>query len=538
MTIRPLPIVCSVVVAACGGGQAPAPVAMPTPIVADHHVVLFAGIAMDARSVRGLHELTNTLGVWHYRVTETKGRVTQFDYVQPSGVIQRTYVVTYGADAHTIVEQNHAGVVLSERIVRDDGVTTIRFRDQSSLDHGCASVRLVWDDTGMRVGSQCLDSQGKIMGDTDNCASWTLQRNERGDVLENKCTLPPGETPDPKRIVTTRFAVDDNGDTIATKFFGATGARVVDDAGCAGLHKSYDSARNEVSSICLDENDQPIEGNDHVMAHKQKFDANGCLLEKHWMGAKGPASFVAKPSTERFARDAFCNEMAMENFDQVGTRRNTANAPAIVRYRRDDNLDVTDKTCLGAAMEPVSCVFPLEHRNVGSRMLFRRDAFGRVVSETCFGPSGAPTICGQDMPHERRYEYDAHGQMVTQLFFEANNKPAVRLGRMHRRTFEYNEAGLVTADRAFDADGKPVVTTLGFSVLIYTYDDRHRLSGIEARDIDAKPVGVNFCMGAKCFPNGSSKLEVVRHGGLHNVYRAPDGKLVSDVDCAQGACWE
>jgi hypothetical protein len=458
--------------------------------------------------------------------------------VQPSGAIHRSLTIEYDDHARTITEHSPAGIVLSVRVVHDDGLTTIRLRDQSILDDGCAAMRLLWDASGAQVGTQCLDSQGKIMGDSANCASRALKRNALGDIVENNCTLPPGETADPKRILSTRFAVNDYGDTIGTQFFGAGGARVTDDSGCYGNRQSYDNGRNQITSICVDEKDQPIEGTDHVMSQRNKFDPNGCLVEKQWFAVAGLATLPAKPSVTRFTRDVHCNELSAENFDAKGLRFDSANAPAITRYRLDANFDVLSKTCQGAASEPVSCIFPADHEDHGSLLVFRRDAFGRAIADTCFMHSGTPSNCGEDMPHERRYDYDSHGQMIAQAFFDVKKQPASRLGKMHRRTFDYDDAGNITADHTFDIDDKPAVNALGFSILFYHYDDRHRLVTVESCGVDAKPVSAYFCMGAKCFPKGASKLEVVRQHGMHNVFTAPDGKLVQDVDCTQGACWE
>ena len=152
---------------------------------------------------------------------------------------------------------------------------------------------------------------------------------------------------------------------------------------------------------------------------KYAYDANGCLIERRYLGVNGEPTLDKSSLAHlvKFKRNRSCNILEKEHFaiDERPTR-NAANVFKTV-------YEVAD---------------------------------GLILKESHFGSDNLPTVDSNTNAHTTQNTYDRRGNQLSARYFDTNNQPMNRKGGYHKALATIDNDMMQTF-AYFDVKGRPAV---------------------------------------------------------------------------------
>lgn len=400
-------------------------------------------------------------GVDRHGVYETRIR-----YDRLRNEVERAF---FGADGHPTT--NDQGVSVIRRMVDDDdNVVGVSYLDETRapvMYRGeLASEKLTYDDRGLQLSSEALDTHGDRTLRKDGYAIVRWVRDRNGDVVEESYL---GKREEPISAsggyARRTLKYDVHRRLVETALFDTTGAPTSGAEGWSIERTSYDDRGQVVRVDHLDASGKPALARDGSASVRKTWDGRGNLVEETTLGVDGKpvagASGYATRKTEYDDRDQPVTE---SRFGADGAPATGGEGWSLRRTRYDDVGNVVEEAYFDgshAAVSPRGMAY--------ASVRHRFDPRQRLIETSYFDATGAP-VAGPDGAAVIRYQRDAYGRPTETAFFDRTGTPAPsKDGRIVVRA-TYDAAGRVAEERFVDAAGAPRAATDGCAGRRFRYD--------------------------------------------------------------------
>jgi hypothetical protein len=284
-------------------------------------------------------------------------------------------------------------------------------------------------------------------------ARWEARYNPDGTLAESSYW-----TLDERGRLVMTERKDGNDQVVESAAFSPEGKPILQRNGVHRVKSVYDAEGNTVEERYFDPDGKPAvngEGFHHVAS---RYDERDNKVEEAYFGTDG-RPFLRKPGYHRWIDRYDEKGRAVE-----GTNFGTDGKPV----NRDDGFSRWTKT-YGPDGRVREAAWWVATPPGGWAVKTRKNASDHLVEEAAFTRAGAPALFANGA-HRVKYDRDAAGREVGTSFFGPDDRPCRGYGAFHRLTNTYNAKGVRVEVAYFGVDGKPSDVPAGFARLRQVLD--------------------------------------------------------------------
>jgi hypothetical protein len=512
---------------ACASTKAPIATPSRAPVVT-HASFLDYDYVHD---VYGIDALTDTQakGRWHWELEATDGIVTSAREVSPTGVAESSRIFARTADGTFVVTYvDPYGDRADVATVDKNGLE--RHTQQSGFVgiDGCHQRRVIADARGRRVETVCLDPRGAVTTDADGCERSRMKLDDRGNTVSVLCLHDDGSAMlRPAAPYEWRVTVDELGYVKSVDALDVDGSAKT--FGCARATLTYDPVGKPATRWCTTASGS-FEG-----AERTRYDEHGCAMSQAAIGVDGMPIERDGLAVTAWRRDAHCGVLEERTLDKAGHL--TANT-VVHRYELDRHGNPVVERCFNDARTPAPCRAFAAYSEAATVLRREYDERGRTTAVVCQDADARPAPCDHGYPSREEHEYGADGLDYVVRFVDAARRPALGHGVSWER-LEHDFAGRTSSRRSFGMHDEAVVSELGCHEIRWDRDDRHRLAQVACFGVNGEPRATRMCLEDVCWPEGSTRVVVVRTGdwSAENVFFDGKGHEIQRVGCDRARCY-
>ena len=386
---------------------------------------------------------------------------------------------------------------------------------------GYAEIRHRYDEAGRLVATAYFGTNGMAVAASEGVAEIRYVRDDRGNCVDTLYLDVDGRPAVKKGEAYTAIHREyDSHNKIQSQEFRKDGRRVVadEDTGLCGFRYVYDKNLRETESIAYGKDGTPatltggyarreraydkygrqvseihydINGNVMLWNWREKyaysvstFDASGRETSRRYYGADRKPCRV---EGEEFGWDAeFDSSGRMTRIMWVGSNGKPAkdgNGVAGARFTYGPDGRMASKTWLDVNEKPTV------HREGNAGYRVKHNDRGKETLREFLDERGELTPMGRSGYVGWTNEYDTAGNLVGELWFDANRHPANN-GKGYARTrMEYDSKGHLVREWRYDSDDRPVPVRPEENVgtVLKTFDAQERVTSERYFDLEGKP---------------------------------------------------
>ena len=412
-------------------------------------------------------------------------------------------------------DNNHICNIHNEYDKRGN-VTKIAFYDAdgTKLVHSNEDVagwNFIYDDLGNEIERSFFNSNNALCEVVGGYAKKTLAYDKNGHKEAERFYNIQGKLTTVNGIAGTDFVCDERGNKVIEKPISTNGTLA---AGRVETHYKYDKFDNCIEE-CYYSNEKAANCQNGYHTVKRSFNSRNQVIEESYYNNNSQLTLTTNEGIAKLKNE----------FDNRGLR---------VRcfYYGTDSKPIIGKEGWASS-------------------IYEYDAFGNIIKQCFFGIDGKPTdpkrmvpvgICTYDKHNNMVYiaaqdgnghfiinpntgwaisrmEYDNRSKMLSQSFFDENDKPMKGSNGCHKTTYKYNGNGNKTEEAHFGTDGKPASVN-GVHLEKYTYDEKGNMTIYALYSQSGKPVNCDA---------GFHKVVVSYNNGVpvSRKYYAQSGSLLA-----------
>ena len=209
----------------------------------------------------------------------------------------------------------------------------------------------------------------------------------------------------------------------------------------------YDEYGNIIRTECFNTEDKPVKN--YFFATKEcKYDEVGHVVSEHFLDENG-----------EIPKEYFCD----------------------IFYKYDDYGNISSKEFWGENHIPLESMTDTGKK--AHRIELTGDFRGNILKSVAYDKTGSET-------EKVKYSYDDNGRVLTEEYFDENNKYIENSKGYSIKKCEYNSLGNETREEYYGADGKLCKVGTGFAVCVKEYDDSGSLKDTYYYDEQENPVNL------------------------------------------------
>lgn len=386
---------------------------------------------------------------------------------------QNRMVALYNYDKQRKPTQNNMAVHCMENVYSKQGnLTQVAYYDAEGKNlalniEGIAGWISEFDDWGNEVKRLFFDTDRKATALADGYAGWCASYDERGNQLdiyyfdkdEKICMTKMG-------YAGTKCEFDERGNMLSSMDYG-TDRKLA--SGRLLARYKYDEKDNQTEFAVFDKSGKPALNANNYHKKVSSYNARRQPVEEKYYGTDG------KPIT-------------VENANY-----------AMVKYVYDAKGDNVETSFFGVDGAPVCKSKDEQYATHKSEF----DNMGRVVHQRFYDEKGKPTVPSKMVPegfckYDKwgnmcylasadgngnlilnpvtgwcicRYEYNSRGNLLSESYYDKDDKPMAGNNGYHKVVAKYNAAGNITELAYLDTAGKPVPPSVYYAKVVYDYDE-------------------------------------------------------------------
>ncbi|MCM1110109.1 MAG: serine/threonine protein kinase [Clostridium sp.] len=453
------------------------------------------------RSVCEYDTLGNMISAFYY---DTDGKLTAtpgfnggagalFEYDDFNRIVKRTNL-----NSDSVVAPSDLGITVDTRTFDARGnMTSYAFfedveckKPQENIN-GIAGSNMTYDDNGNLSMQTFFGKDGQLKFDEDHVAIYRCTYDDRG----NKTSVRYFDTADKPVLSTDRYAgkiweYDSIGNSTMEKYIGVDGTLAV---GYLYTRYKYDKDNNVIEEALFDRGDKPGTNNWGYHIKRMKYDSRRQCTEESYFDKEDKPTLhkINRFATQRMKYDNLGNVIEVAFFGTDGKPTDCNSNYSIHRSEYDAMGRVIHQTFYDTEGKPTdpSKMVPEGFSGYDNNGNINYVASGDGKGNLIFNPQIGACIM--------RFEHDPKGRVLTQTFFDKDDKPTVStVNGFHKLENKYDVAGNILETAYFDADGKPMLKRPeGYHKLAKTYDELNRpvsetYYGVNGSQIT--PAGSNF----------------------------------------------
>lgn len=461
-------------------------------------------------------EFGNQLEIWQYNrngnlcldPTGIAGRTCKYDSL--GNIVE---IIYYGKDKKpTLNEQGEAGLRFKydDRNLRTEMLTLDeKLNPAFDANHVCLA-KYEYDKRGNMTRIAFYDAEGtKLMQSNENVAGWNVSYDDFGNETERSFF---NSSNSPCEVVggysRKTLSYDKNGHLKAERFYNANGS-LTNVNGIAGTDYVCDERGNVIVNKPISVNGGLASG---MLETHYKYDNLDNCIEESYYANNTPA--ICNRGYHKAVRIFNSRNQIIEENYYDKLNKLTLNNDGIAKLKNEyDNKGNRIRAFYYGTDET-----PIVAKEGWASSTYEYDVFGNSVKQCFFGIDGKPTdpnkmvpvgICKYDKHNNMIYlaaqdgnghfinnpntgwaiarmEYDNKSQMLSQAYFNEEDKPANGAGGCHKTTYKYDKNGNKTEEAYFGIDEKPTLVN-GVHLEKCTYDQNGNMVMYALYDKSGKP---------------------------------------------------
>ena len=373
-------------------------------------------------------------------------------------------------------------------------------------------ARYEYDKRGNMTKIAFYSAEGtKLVESNEGIAGWVSSYDELGNEIERKFF----NNKDESCLVNGEYAskkskYDGNGNMTSTYYYGLSD-QLISVNGVAGYEYKYDARGNETERIPMGANGHQASGK---LSQKCKYDAqDNLIMISYYSGGK---SSTDKDGVHRYeyTYNAQHKRIGVKCFDSKDKLTIDKSVGAAIEKDEYDNRGNRVK-CFYYGIDEK----PIKGKEGWASSTYEYNAMGLVIRQCFFGVDGKPTdpsvmvpigICEYDKWGNMTYlaaqdkngkfiinkntgwaisrmEYNDRSEILSQAYYDAEDKPMLGNEGCHRIRYKYNNSGKRTELAVYGKSDEPMLV-YGFHKRIWKYDEKGRLTEETIYNTKGKPV--------------------------------------------------
>ncbi|MBR5710570.1 MAG: TIR domain-containing protein [Thermoguttaceae bacterium] len=385
-----------------------------------------------------------------------------------------------------LLERDNDGHVTKERF-HSGGFYDIPITDE----YGIGGFELKRDNLGRITDKIYIDMCGKPCTDIHGVARRKYEYDSSGNLNDIKYLDKNGKPVRNELGWMHCIKTYKNGNCVEEKYVDASGKNCYSNDGIAGWKAEYDDKGNIKERIYFDINNKRCMHKDGFSKVVWKHNKKGDITEETFYDIEDKRCL----GKERYSKlimkyDENDNLVEMDYCGIDDKPCNTIFGYSKLIQKYDPITDIIiEESCFDANGKPCLC-----DKNY-SKVVYTLDERNNVSEIAYYGNDGKPCKYNNLGYSKVKREYDKNqGFLVSQSFYDINDKPCLQKDGFAKITYDYNRNGEPIEMAYFDVNGKPYLHKNNYVKIRGQYDSYGNITDVVYLDINNKPVmnGLGF----------------------------------------------